>query len=510
MKTKTSSWLDYTDADHDEWNSKWTYTEEVYSGKYTDDDKVKRYLNKRAYWEKNDAYSLRVNSSDPDLSLFTLLGSIVGQALATEDDDTREYGELGSPSDPDTIMSRLWNDADGEGTNYEVLWKQFGTKEMVFQWMYVLIEGIDAVEDEDGNVIAEREARIVLIDPRMVLAKAPDGSWMKVKHEVPVGGDSPQDKQEVEEQYTVYSLDGWTRYRKVKSGRNIAEEIIGEGTYEFYRTKRRVFKRIPIYLVKLPFEVYVAHYLARKVVVIFNQESCRDTFLGEGTTTHLVEDGDPMVYEAHKDDISAGETHHNVDPASKMYYIAPPDGPARLATDVLKDKRENLAIAAFQQYGNAAKQATATEIRQEARSGIEAFLRLYVSSMDEAENTALFLLEQVYFPNEPEKWGQAYVERSKKFAALDPISLVNMVTDLAFGPNALPLTSDMLLSVIRFVWENHLGFSLDAEQEAALLTTVEAHIENKQGTRPGLTRIREAVTNLRGLDATNEDLQAAA
>ena len=81
-------------------------------------------------------------------------------------------------------------------------------------------------------------------------------------------------------------------------------------------------RRLPIFLVRLPFPVYIAHYLARKVVVLFNLDSCIDTFVLEGTTTVLVDDADVMTHEALKDDLLAEEKHVNLD--GKAYYIAPP------------------------------------------------------------------------------------------------------------------------------------------------------------------------------------------
>ena len=84
------------------------------------------------------------------------------------------------------------------------------------------------------------------------------------------------------------------------------------------------------------------------------------------------------------------------------------------------------------------KQTTATEIRYKSKSSIEAFLNLFVTTIEDTENTCLFLLEQVYFPDQPSRWGKARVTRSKKFQVLDPTEMLRLMLEIVFGATPIP------------------------------------------------------------------------
>lgn len=489
-------WLDFTDPDYDAWIDKWNYTWPVFTGEYCDKGRIKRFLQRRADWEKDQTLLRRINSADPNLLLSTLVGSVTGQLVAVEGDAVRVteaegVNGLGSKDDPDSIMGRLWRNADRMGTNLPVLWRRYTTRQMVFQWMYVHVDGLlEEVEADESGAETRRvvaDAAVNLIDPRMVMAKGQEHgryTWMKVRHEVIEGGGDPKEPQEVVERWTVYTLDGWARYRKVKQGGEVIEEVEDEGQYEFYEDKARTLKRLPIFLVRLPFEVYLTHYAARKVVALFNLESQRDTYLGEGTTTHFVDESSPALAEEHRDDMEAGETFHNFDPGTKAYYIHPPEGPARLASETIDDKRKDLFVSMFQQYGNAAREVTATQIRQEARAGIESFLNLLSTSVDEAENQVLWLLEQIYFPDDPSKWGIARVERSTNFVPESMDAMVEMVMNTVFAGKEMPITPEIVYDAAKFVWTQQLGFGL--EDEETLRAAADAYVTQRSGARPGL------------------------
>jgi hypothetical protein len=353
------------------------------------------------------------------------------------------------------------------------------------------------------------EARVKLIDPRMVLAKGYEGgrlSWVKVKHVVASGDDDPRTKQGTEEQYTVYRIGGWERYRKVKAGDQVTEELIADGSYEFYETNDMQAQCLPIFHVRFPFPTYVAHYLARKAIAIFNLDSARVTYLGEATVTHLIESGDPMAFESHRDDMSAGETHHQFAPGTDAKYIAPPSDPAQLASEVLKDKRETLFISAYQQYGNAAAETTATEIRQQARAGIEAFLSLFSSTGEEAQNRATMLLEQVYFPIEPDRWGGAKVELSRQFVPADPDAQDLAMRETFFGPTAVPVDAETLLSAAVRLIERR-GFEVQEAQRASLRSIFDAYVSKRDGLSPRIgaasSRLQELAQSLTGNGAVN-------
>ena len=153
-----------------------------------------------------------------------------------------------------------------------------------------------------------------------------------------------------------------------------------------------------------------------------------------------------------------------------------------MGNDRTEIKRKLLMKTALQQYGDAAKMATATEIRYKSKSGIEAFLTLFVTTIEQAEQEGLFLLEQVYFPNEPSKWGGARVTRSKKFQVLDPTEMLKLILEIVFGANALPMTDEMVLEALKTVWTDHLGYELSEEEEELLKGEVGLYLESRTGT----------------------------
>lgn len=464
-------WLEYTDSFYKKWIDKWVYTWDVYSGEYSDLGKVSDYLHKRAYFEKDEAYDIRIAGVDPDLSLFTIVSSIVGQACSTEEDDTYTFEDEGFES---IVKEKLWENIDGKGMSYPVLWKDFASRQLVYQYMYVLVEGITKTKDGQGERV-QKEASIKLITPDMVLAQGKD--WIKVKHIVHRSGELPSEKEKEVKQYTIYSTDGWIRYEEIDGHAS----QVGEGTYAFYTDNSSTRqKRLPIFLVRLPFHVYIAHYLARKVVTLFNLDSCIDTFVLEGTSTTLVDDADMMTHEAVKDDLNAGEGHVNIE--GKAYYIAPPAEPAKMGNDRVEIKRKLLKATALQQFGDAAKMTTATEIRYKSKSGIEAFLSLFVGTIEAAEQEALFLLEQVYFPDNPSKWKKAKVSRSKKFQVLDPTEMLKLILDIVFGASAIPVTDEMVFEAVKTVWEDHLGYELSEEEEGHLREVVQLFNDGKFGS----------------------------
>ena len=86
-----------------------------------------------------------------------------------------------------------------------------------------------------------------------------------------------------------------------------------------------------------------------------------------------------------------------------------------------------------------------------------------ISSVDEFENRALFLLEQAYFSESPENWGQAYVKRSTNFQPQDiKEALDNMVTRVFGEREKMPLPVSGMADVVR-KWADHYGIVLKDE-----------------------------------------------
>lgn len=470
-------WLENKSSFYNEMHEKFDYVRKVHTGKYSHKEHVNGFLEKRAFWEQDGDYNLRKTGADPDLSHYLLKSSIVGQALSNSEDIKINFGDLGDHTEPGSIAYKIYNNTDGSGTSYPVWRKKYANKQLVYQWMYVLKEGIIVDEDENGVQREVQSSRTVLIMPDMVLDEAEDGSWIKVKHSVNMRSGNWESEQKQEDQYTIYHLDGWTRYREVEGG---GTEVIGEGTYDFYTDISMSKKRLPVYKVVLPFEIFVSYELARKVVKIFNLDSCVDTYVSEGTVTHLIEDSDVMTHEAFKDDVNAGEKIHNIEGDAK--YIHPSAEPAQMGEGWIEKKRAQLEKTAFQIYGEAAKMQTATAIRYKSKSGIEAFLEFFVDTIESAENEGHFLEEQIHFPGQPSKWGKAHTKLPRKFQVLDPFEMVKHVIETIFANPGFPVTDEMVFQACKFVWVQHWGFELHGDQQEPLKRAIALMLEEREGT----------------------------
>jgi len=483
------SWLVKTDHEYKQMIDKWLYTAEVYLNTYADKGKAKQFLNKRYDKETRDTMKLRIDKAVAAMDLAIIVTKIVGQVFSAAKDDKREWGEFGDPKNEKTVAGQIFRDCDGKGTNYPVFWRQFATELLVYLQSYILIEGEEKKEvfGEDGKLerVEISEPRFVIITPDMVHSKGEKKGrliWIKVRHEMipeEVSG-NPRADQEPQIFYTLYTLDGWVRYRYHEN--DDVEVEVDRGPYEFYTTTQREVRRLPIVRAKFPFKYYITHYLAKIVIRIFNHESALDAFLSESTMIHYIEESSPWEFQEHQEDRNAGETEHNMTPGSKAYYLAPPEGPARLLSEEIDKQRKMLHEMAFQAFGDAAKESTATEIIFDKMSGVLVFLILYVTSLDEAENQAMFIREQIEYPNDSSRWGKFKVERSTKFLPFNPEKIVELMERMTFGGEPLPFTDTMIEKVVLHIWENHFGFEAPKEELTKLKEQIQVFIEKRDGT----------------------------
>lgn len=493
---KKTDWRDKTDAFYDAMVDKWEYTRLVYTGECFDADQIRNFLKQRAQGEGDASYKDRVKNFDPELLFPMLIGSLSGQIAAAEKEIVRvsqEDGEegLGLFTDKATPAGKIWQNADGDGLNYPVLWRTFTTKLMYYMTIWVYVDGKQIVEDEKGTRV-EKEPSIHIIDPQKVTRvgkKNGRKTWVMVAHKEIEGGEDPESEAKLVEKRTVYRLDGWERYKKIKDDKGneswvedkLPNDQPAKGTYRFYETTDQKQPMLPIFCVRIPFDQYLAYLLAKKSIVLLNKESERDHLVRYGSLITKVDESSPALYEEHKQQQREGEYTHNYDPGSKLYFASPPMEPARENREIIKEKRENFFKVAYQQLNDQASQVTATQIRQENASGVGAYLSLASSSVDEAENKALFLLEQIEFPGQPEKWGHAFVQRSTDFMPADQDEKDTMLRDMYFGPSALPATENMLVNVAKQLYERKVG-ELSEEEAELLKQEVKFFLEDRNGT----------------------------
>jgi len=409
-------------------NKKLDFAWQQYTGEYIEDENIQDYLNRKLQRESPKAYESRIEDSDPVLLFPTAVDGLNGILFAKDDETKREWGQLGDPEEPDSIAYSLKRNADGEGTNWNPLMKQVGIKETVLHQIWGLVEGVQT--DGQGNTL--QEATVKIIDPQSVIDRYPKSGnpeQVLVKESRDARADIRDDSDSSQDVYVLYELDGWTRFevQEFEGGNgeiSYTEKVLGAGEYEYWADNDRTKRILPIFPCELPMPRFVGYLLAKKQNHIFNKKSSRDWGVQIMSFALLKIVGTQEQFDAVMTALEKGANAIRQDPDvnDSHGYLSPEAGYLTEAGDILEEDKKNFYESAFKQYGDAAKQVTATEIRLESRSGIEAFLTLLVTSIDEFENDCLWRIEQVYFPDNPSAWGQAYVKRTRDFQPKDIIA----------------------------------------------------------------------------------------
>ncbi len=413
---------------------KWDFSWKNYTGEYANHDRIDLYrggkgkiiksdefLHRKVQAETPEAYQERIATSDPIMLFPTAVDSLNG--IIKEEKTQREFGDLGDPEEEGSTANKLWNNADNAGTNWIPLMKQAGIKQTVLHTMWALVDGIKerSFETEDGiqsEVIGE--ASIHLLDPQAVVDWFPNTNptQVLVKEATDTRSDITDTEADRErDTYILYTLDGWFRYVDNEG----SPEQIDSGEYAFYENADRDKRILPIFPVELPMPRQVGYILSIKQNHIYNAKSIRDFSVRNMSFAFLQIVADEKQYESILEGLKNGFRVIRKDPdaSGEHGYKSPPSDYLTEAGEILEKDKQEFAESAFKSYGDAAKQVTATEIRHESRSGVEAFLELLVSALDEFENHCLFLLEQIYFPDEPSRWGKAKVKRNTDFTPKD-------------------------------------------------------------------------------------------
>lgn len=500
----------YTENLHPEYilkSNRWQEALDHYTGDYAT-DKIDQYLFRKEQRETDQAFAERKKVADPQLHFSTAIDGLCGVMFSKAKDTKREWGGLGDPDDPGSVAYRLTNDADQEGTNWTSVFKQAAIKLAVTHNIWGLVDGIKMRTTETGEQVEDGDATIHIIDPTAVINWYPStGKLQQVlvreRHDT---RRSIFDSFPDQDTYILFTLDGWRRFRvATRRGENgqeeLVEETLGEGEYEFYRTSDKKDRILPIFRVQIPMPRDVGFLLARKENAIFNMKSVRDfavrilSFALLRLTANDMEEYNQIVETLMKGASVVGQFGDTSHPHD---FISPDSSWLSEAASILKKDIEDFYQNAFKEYGDAAAQRTATEIRLESQTGIEAFLSLLVGAVDEFENQCLWRLEQVYdLP--PSQWGQAFVERSTNFTPRDEQEAIDKLVERYFGKSRVPATVEHLVSVAeRIMTMDNLGDLKEADRDA-LKGVVESYIAAQDSERVGNLRRFDLVSIEQGL-----------
>jgi hypothetical protein len=430
----TDNWLDQEHPDYVAGRPLWAYALDHYTGEVLFPEKLPRYLIRRGTGEPTASYQERLRLADYKNHFGTVVDSLAGMLFGNEADASRLFARpeekgLGDAKDPRSVAGRLTLNADGHGTGWSTLHKQLASVLSVVHCAWGLVtsptgpqrvrylsplEVPDWEYDREGNLVAVKVCEYVIVRPNGLTSKPA-----------------------LVRRWTVYDLYGWQRWEKSTDTNGTPVRLTGEGDTGVYQlVDRDGTPALPIYPVVLPLKRRVGWLLSRNANTIFNLESARDFLVWSANFPKLKLGAGDAFFEKLVEQLNKGANVLQDDPASgaKTHeYIAPPTGPAEIASTILNKKIVDLYVTAFREYGDAAREKTATEVRQDVAAGVGAYLQMLKAALDDAENQALYRIEQLEWPGEPSKWGGARVERSDEFTPTDVQAVVDRLVARYFG-----------------------------------------------------------------------------
>lgn len=458
------SWLEYEHPEYAARKAQWTFAWDHYTGEVLLEENLKKYLPRKGQGESPEAYAERLSLADFGLLFGTAVDTLLGMLFGVEDEanrvwTTEENAGLGDGADPKTVAGRLMRDADGQGVGWISTWKDCGRYLTVTHDCWVFVDSADG------------DARVRILPPGCVpnwWHKGKQLAAVLIKEEADLRG-SIQDKPTCETRYLLVDAQGFQRYTldektHQETALTGAENV---GTHTFVDRNGKPIP--PIFRVRLPLARYVGWLLAKRENAVFNRESERDNLLRVANFPKFNvfatgDDFDKIVAQL-KDGANVLE---NAKDGPGHSYAAPESGPAAIATEVIKDKRESFTLAAFKAYGDSARaqQATATEIKQDVAAGVGAFLELLRGKLDDAENQAMYLVAQAEFSQDTKRWDAPSIERSKNFAPADVNEVIDRMQGRYYPNKQIPVGRSALIAVAKQAaeWE---GVDIDEAEIAA-------------------------------------------
>lgn len=466
------SWIEQRHRDYQASVIHWEFARAHYEANVLEPDRVKDFLVQRAKGETDESFKERCRLADYTNHLATVVDSIVGMLFHVEEKANRVFADaddeslgLGAISDLRSPIGRLWQSADGE-VGYRTLWKQLANDLTLYSGpvapaAWVVVGGYD--DTSTIKVLPPWQVPNWLYDRNGVL------SQVLVEQEVDERTDLMMEYKGdgCDTQYVLYDVGGWSTWIKGEDGKP-AKVANAEGQYSYISPQNQ--PALPIFPVRIPLRRAVGWYLATKANRIFNKESERDHLLRIGCMPRLVLGGSTTDFQNTTGDLTKGATAIH-EPSGKeasgvTRYVSPPMEPAVEQRETLVRKVEEFYVTGFREYGDAARERTATEARQDAGAGVGAFLQLLVSALDNAENGALWRVEQREYPFDRKQWFISRVERSNEYLPKDPDATIEKMTKRAIGDAttpAVPLGIDGQVAAVKEI-ATYMGVPVNEEQ----------------------------------------------
>lgn len=510
MEQSSNYPFDLFHPDYEAWLPKWEYAEGAYNADYLAvptasgdgtvstsglvSSKAARFIPRVPLGEHKDRYAYMLATLDPDGLLSYTLGSLAGQIRAVGDKAVRTWGydpeaeksPFGDPEDTESAAYRLIHDADGEGSNWEPMFSSITEALFLVQRPWFLVEGFRSETVTgygDAKYTFEQQATAHMLHPSTVpYWKKEKGLITEVHH---ASKRMTEDGKEADVR-RIYRFGGWEEWERVGEGAPYKTDR--ETTYEYWADGTKTKPRLPIFRGWLPFKTYVFYNLARKRMAALNQSARGDVATLTASVTKLVHKSNTAVQSTGThpflQQVIDGASVFVIGADEDVEYRSPDMGAATEARTRGEEKDKAFLRDAYQQYNDAARQRTATEVAQRSQSGEGAILSTVTETLDEIENTMLLLLAQAENKDATDLWATAYAERSTDFIARDEAEKADKLMDRLFPSEAVPAgRTARRAGTVRFAEAHELDY--DAEEIDAELDAMEARA-GRVGVLPGL------------------------
>lgn len=473
-------WWEAHDPAYDKNLPKWVYTDTVYKAD-VDTLRTNEFLVQKTQGEHKENFNERMKLASFVPLFSAVVDAYVGRMVEAEKKIVRQFnrvilrdGEeieeegLGDIRDTDTPAGRIWHNADGKGTNYLPLLAQVSTALTTKKVVWGITEGVRKADD--GTVIGGAYLRVIQPEavPITIEDEAGNLTMAVVRHTHNTRA-SVFDEGEVRERYTVYMLDGHATYEiqereeKGASGKTeTVEEAVrvdgGQGDdplpyggdasdpFFYYDTPERELadRILPIFRVELPTLRHPGYTLAHQNVSFFNTYS---ELQNKHRTCNILKLQIPYENEDDRQETeetqAAGSTVIWISPDSRRdaMHVEPGAQSLKETREWLGVMRSDFMFSALRGYEDSSQgsQRTATEAAQDAAQGEHSYLNMLAAAMDEFEMQAWKRLEQIEWPDEPDRWGQFFVERKRDFRPLDEEGEASRLKATFFGMNPVPI-----------------------------------------------------------------------
>lgn len=438
--------------------------------------KQSSYLIQRQQGESDEAFEERKRIADYTPHFASAIIALTGMAWSNWKDAqfTWDDSELGNPKDPESIMHKIWDDCDGKGTNFESFHKQVITRLIACKEIGVLVKGVK--RNKDKAAINHGTLQFALPQDIPHWFEKKDRLESVIISETKVIADSIEEEPVEAEVCFRYDLEGVTAYVKDKDGK--AAELDGGrkpyGDKEFrYRTtndKSTWEDRLPFKRSELPISANIGFMMALKANSIYNMESARDFQLWSSCFPKAMldvvqEDGtlNKELYDEIKKAIKKGQ---NAWPGKGHRFDAPSVAGAEIRNATIEIKVKQFLKTFFQLASDQARERSATEIKMTFKAGVEAFLTYVVGVRDEIMNDVFFLLEQINFPNEPQKWGKTKVKSSDDFSHINIDEEIDRMVERWVPNRQLPPVEDIVYQIfVRAAERDRFDLSQISEED---------------------------------------------